>query len=252
MSLENNTFILSSILEILREGVVVSSNIVNGIENYALSEYLLQSVFLKMTGYQEQKLKCICWDIASIDLDFRYKLLNKLKLSECSSKEDKNTVYNELHDLLLKYEVFSNDDEFSKFLDAKTIAEKTKETIIKYFENTLFEYNMEQNFDIFTNDKFLIDAYSNFKEKKNIFPVDNIRKKYNILRFYENGLYRERNRCAHNLRSYQQNLPRLIDIRNKENTNYNYYNYFHLLSIMDEIYKKMYEKLIERVTLYNW
>ncbi len=251
MSMENNTFILSSILEIIREGVVVSSNIVNGIENYALSEYLLQSVFLKMTGYQEQKLKCICWDIASIDLDFRYKYLNKLKLSECSSKEDKNTVYTELHDLLLKYEAFSNDDEIIAFLDAKTIAEKTKETIIKYFENTLFEYNMEQNFAIFTNDKFIIDAYTNFKYKKNIFPSDNSRK-YNILRFYENGLYRERNRCAHNLRSYQQNLPRLIDIRNEKIVKYNYYNYFHLLSIIDEIYKKMYEKLIERIPIYNW
>lgn len=249
MSLENNTFILSSILEILREGVVVSSNIVNGIENYALSEYLLQSVFLKMTGYQEQKLKCICWDIASIDLDFRYKLLNKLKLSECSSKDDKNTVYTALYDLLISYGIFSNDDEISAFLDAKTIAEKTKETIIKYFENTLFEYNMEQDFTIFKNDNFLIDAYSNLKGKKSIFPVDNSQN-YNILRFYENGLYRERNRCAHNLRSYQQNLPRLIDIRNKGNANY--YYYFHLLSIMDEIYKKMYEKLIERITVYNW
>ena len=31
----------------------------------------MQSIFMKMTGAQEQKMKCICWEIATIDFDLR-------------------------------------------------------------------------------------------------------------------------------------------------------------------------------------
>jgi hypothetical protein len=52
---KHTDFILSPITDILREVVSANAGIGNGIETYPLSEYILQSAFLKMTGFQEQK-----------------------------------------------------------------------------------------------------------------------------------------------------------------------------------------------------
>jgi hypothetical protein len=39
----------------------------------------MQSIFIKMTGFQEQKLKCIVWELATDDYEYRYhKLTDKL------------------------------------------------------------------------------------------------------------------------------------------------------------------------------
>ena len=44
----------------------------------ALKDYFLSSIFLRMTGAQEQKLKCICWEIATHNYDFRYEYMKKV------------------------------------------------------------------------------------------------------------------------------------------------------------------------------
>lgn len=49
----------------------------DNMESYPLCEYVMQSLFLKLTGAQEQKLKCICWDIATHNYEYRYDFLNK-------------------------------------------------------------------------------------------------------------------------------------------------------------------------------
>ena len=68
-------FITSDIFEIVDDAIMSASTIDPNIAHYPLCEYLLQSVFLRLTGYQEQKLKCILWEIASDDFDFIHKLL---------------------------------------------------------------------------------------------------------------------------------------------------------------------------------
>ena len=52
-------FITSDIFEIVDDAIMSTSTIGQNIAHYPLCEYLLQSVFLRLTGYQEQKLKCI-------------------------------------------------------------------------------------------------------------------------------------------------------------------------------------------------
>ena len=90
-------FILSPITDILKDAVSASAGIGNGIETFPLCDYIMQSVFLKMTGFQEQKMKCICWEMATVDYDYRRALLaNDDKLGECSSYEDKNKIYKRL------------------------------------------------------------------------------------------------------------------------------------------------------------
>ena len=66
--MNNHTeFILSPITGILKDVVSASTGIGSGIETYPLCDYIMQSVFLKMTGFQEQKMKCICWELATND-----------------------------------------------------------------------------------------------------------------------------------------------------------------------------------------
>ena len=58
--MRNHTeFILSPITKILDDVVSASSGIGSGIETFSLCDYVMQSVFMKMTGFQEQKMKCI-------------------------------------------------------------------------------------------------------------------------------------------------------------------------------------------------
>ncbi len=87
-------FIISDIFDVVDDAIMSTSSIGQNISHYSLCEYLFQSVFLRLTGYQEQKLKCILWEIASDDLDFRYKYLSgSVKVNECSQLSDKNIVY---------------------------------------------------------------------------------------------------------------------------------------------------------------
>lgn len=86
-------FILTPLTEVLADGVNACSSLPVGIENSAMGEYFMQSLFLKMTGAQEQKLKCICWVMATNDYRYRYDLLNVKQYGECSEYKHKKGIY---------------------------------------------------------------------------------------------------------------------------------------------------------------
>lgn len=67
---KHKDFILSPIINILQEVASANYGIANGIETYPLSEHVMQSVFLRMTGFQEQKMKSICWELATNDYEY--------------------------------------------------------------------------------------------------------------------------------------------------------------------------------------
>lgn len=93
-------FISTSVFEILQEGVAAAECIQQeGVDTYPILGYLLQSVFLRMTGYEEQKLRNICWEVATIDLDYRYQMIQgRVSYGEYSSLEDKKKVYDLLRE----------------------------------------------------------------------------------------------------------------------------------------------------------
>ena len=95
-SSEHSEFILSPLFDELRGGVSACRGIDGGIESFPLCEYVVQSLFLKLTGALEQKAKCICWDIATLDYEYRYDFLNRKKYGEFSDWDSKNGVYNDL------------------------------------------------------------------------------------------------------------------------------------------------------------
>ena len=89
-------FIITPISNILLDGIFASASIKAGAESYPLGEYFFQSLFLRMTGAQEQKLKCICWEMATDDYTYRYDLLHKKNYGECSNYSEKNSIYKDL------------------------------------------------------------------------------------------------------------------------------------------------------------
>ena len=97
----HTNFILSPITDILKDVVSASAGIGNGIETFPLCDYVMQSVFLKMTGFQEQKMKCVCWELATVDYEYRYEF-TKIPLGECSSFKEKQSIYKGLIEQIKK------------------------------------------------------------------------------------------------------------------------------------------------------
>ena len=91
IELIHSRFIFAPISDIFEETISDCSTLELGIENQPLSEYILQTTFLKMTGASEQKLKCICWEMASRDYEYRYEYLKNTH-GECSDYKDKNAI----------------------------------------------------------------------------------------------------------------------------------------------------------------
>ena len=122
-------FILTPIKTILDEGVNACQSLPSGIESFPISEYHFQSLFLRMTGASEQKMKCIFWQMATDDVQYRYKYLNYQGIGECSTYASKNVVFKDLIAQICKknpnFCIQSLWDDFK--YDAATVAsERTK------------------------------------------------------------------------------------------------------------------------------
>ena len=89
-------FILRPETAIIKEAFRSLDATNGGIETYPISDYLLHSLFLRLTGAQEQKLKCICCEMACRDYEYRYERYERKPYGECSSYDDKCMVYNDL------------------------------------------------------------------------------------------------------------------------------------------------------------
>ena len=95
MSLRTD-FIITPIEEVFCQGIAVANGLKSaGIEAYPALEYILSSLFLRMTGFSEQKLRSIHWMIATKNLDVRYEMIkgDQGKYGEYSTIEKKKDFY---------------------------------------------------------------------------------------------------------------------------------------------------------------
>lgn len=230
-------FIISDIFEIVDDAIISASAIDQNIAYYPLCEYLLQSVFLRLTGYQEQKLKCILWEIASDDFEFRYKYLNgSINVSECSRLEDKNKVY-----VILKKTLedknhifpFPNKDETNRQIS------EIRDSLISKFETTIFRKWLPHDYSRFIDFSKKIQYIDN-----GYFTVGGIFGGDNILNESFEKLNRHRNRCAHNLLSYQNNIPQLYDLTKDNNGSDNYFTRILLICMVDNVFTRMFKYYI--------
>ncbi len=239
-------FIETPLLNLLRDVVSDSNNVSNDIEFYGISGYVLHSLFLRMTGAQEQKLKCICWDLATEDYEYRYSRYNKWELGECSKLKDKSTVFSDLvaavRVLKPGYSVFGN-----------ALANK------QAFVNNTFNSIL----DILNNSNLVAcfpGEYATYLDIINQFDLSNIEAGDQLFRSPDNLtlenmtddtvgaatyslLYKHRNRCAHNTLSYQNNIPTFQELNNeKVQRYYNIFLFITILIIIDNLFIKVYQK----------
>lgn len=285
----HDRFILTPILDILRDTVNACAGLGIGIESQSLCEYVLQTTFLKMTGASEQKLKCICWEMATNDYSYRYKYLKK-NYGECSSFLDKNKIYKDLVNMLSKQDssfsvdsIFDDIDVASK--EKEIVAEKIKTAIsnsekkknrklteqeIQKMTKGMTEYYAQKIHDekdqhesvrviLFESIQDMIESvighslisqwdqhnYQNYKDRwkslsKYHYAEDALLSQ-KLQEFFNDYVYAHRNRCAHNLLSFQNNLPTLKTLIDEGFVYDNYFFRFSMLILIDEVFVRLYK-----------
>lgn len=238
---EHTDFILSPLSDILEEGFLACQAVGDGIESYPLCDYVLQSLFLKLTGAQEQKLKCICWDLATKDYDYRYDYLNRKNYGECSNYDSKNGIFKDLISIIqkrdstfdptetLKAELSSFLPKISAMYDGTLMSEWQASEYFYYkssFSSTISVSQIGQS----QQSKGGSTTYSLFQS-----PIKDM---------YESVVYRHRNRCAHNTLSYQINKPDLDFLASNDAIRHNYFLRFSLILVIDRIFVVLFEKYL--------
>jgi hypothetical protein len=235
MTNSHTEFILSPVTDIISDVVNSSVGIGNGIETFPLCDYVMQSVFIKMTGFQEQKMKSVCWSLASNDFEYRYEL-TRVPLGECSSYDDKQEVYADLISQIKKRNVHFK---LSNGLDKDKLLTETTAKIKSEFAGTNLSIWAQKSFNeydaiwshvkvsLFANNESILFSKSN--------------QGFSLRTLYEDHLYRHRNRIAHNTQSYQQNLPTLKTLLNENYRYENYFSYFSVLVLIDNIFIELFK-----------
>lgn len=250
MSIHSN-FIYTPLSDILEDAANATQCIGQSIDVFPLCDYIMQSIFMKMTGAQEQKMKCICWELATVDFEIRYDLYNNWNLGECSALSAKNKIF-----VILLKAISKIKDDFNpnSAIDKNSILQATKDTLIKFHRNSNINSFSSREYQEFIKIFDTIEdkcIYQILDKNQLLFSkCDNCSNhktctKQKMLDNMYSHMYAHRNRCAHNLMSYQQNLPSLKSLSSADYIYENYYIRFALLIIIDLIITELY-RIFER------
>lgn len=245
----HSDFILAPIIEVLADGVNACKGVGYGMETQPLSEYVLSALFLRATGALEQKLKCICWEIATHDYDFRYQFMRgDFQLGEYSDYKSKNKIYNFLIRQIIK---------LKKTKLGYTVDDKTKDDLIQEVISnieTLFEdtniLEWEKNSFIF----YKANVFNRLSKEQILANSDKSGRKLlesSLQKDYDEIVYKHRNRLAHNTSSYQRNLPTLEVLATEEYKWHNYFYRYSLLFLIDLIFIHLYREYRESFESYS-
>jgi len=246
--MSHNKFILSPLSDILSDISSASYGAGSGIETFPLCDYVMQSVFLKLTGAQEQKMKCIFWEIASHDYEYRYRKLKQGIIGEFSSYKDKEGIYKDLASQLKK---LRPSQPLSELIDYSETLKKTREAVDTAFEGTNLQIWSQKSYSEY---KELVSAIKvcHFSDEMNLFVAKGNIKSENLLPFnkglkeaYIDHLYAHRNRVAHNTLSFQQDLPTLSRLRSGEYIYENYFLHFFIIVLIDNIFIALFSRYLE-------
>ena len=239
-------FILTPISSILSEAQASLKLQPMVMENIAIGEYVMQTIFLKMTGFQEQKCKCINWELATDDYEYRYDAYGdrgEYKIGEGSSWDDKCRIFKGLQHQILK-EGKDIEKELAKEKIKDTLT-NTKKAIKDLYLNCPLMKEYTREYVIFEKlcgqisreclRPDLCDIFSN----KEIEVVPN--HKITLTDMYKHYVYRHRNRCAHNLLSYQENRPTMNTMSSSEMAMNNYFIRFLVVALIDDEMRLLFE-----------
>ena len=243
--INHREFILTPVESVLKEAIVANFGIGSGIETYPVNEYIMNSVFLKMTGFQEQKLKFITWEIASNDLEYRRTLLNNDdKLGEYSKLEAKNKVFRRFVEAIMIL-----DKEFNVYesLNKSNLQKETTDYVKKVFKGTNLSTWHQRKFNSFfkTNENELIpiNQFLQPNSKGNLGPLFQ-----SIIQNRYEELYKQRNTLAHNLSSYRVSSQSFRELAITTDKDKNYFIWFSILILIDKIFIDLYKIYVVKLS----
>lgn len=252
----HSTFILSPIEGILSDAMNVICTLSGSMASFPIWEYILQSVFLKMTGAQEQKMKCICWEISSVDYEIRRKIFNKWEFGECSTLKHKQTILKHLHEAIKH---INEHCDIERKIDLNTIFLNSTNLIDEFYEKSgvkgfmcrpYMEYKQLMS-HLSSNCLSITSIFkncANCTHRGDSSRPEICAKSKGLSSVYER-LYIHRNRCAHNILSYQQNKPELNMLYNVEHIYDNYFFRFLILIIIDKLFIELYKVFKSEIEL---
>lgn len=225
--MKHKEFILTHLTDLIEQTLRPMDLYKGQVCNYIMKEYVLQTLFMKLTGCMEQKAKCILWDIATYDFEYRREFLRENpKQGEYSKYDSKNFVYG----ALVEYGGMIDDTRKKELLTQLVDFKKKilEESILKvWLPRELRNLKIKE---LFATKRW---AGSSLLES----PLND--------EIYEK-LYKYRNRCAHNVLSYQGNVMNPQKI--KEVGDASYATWFTLLVLMDMIYMELYKMFTIKYT----
>lgn len=246
-------FILSPMTDLVRQASGAISCLKGGIEVYPISEYVLQSLFLKLTGFQEQKMKCVCWELATLDYDYRYHRVLRGSIGECSNYSDKSAVVADIANAISKLNRDFKIEEFTQDLDPSDLATELysfysqtghvgwMDRAYRQFQSFAWSSMGGECMRIRAKDQ-LFGSCEHCKNKEAC-PVYQVWRKRNALvSLFNTAVYSHRNRCAHNLLSQQRNRPSFGRLIEQEDLEENYFVRFFLLLMIDDVIVKLFKK----------
>lgn len=249
----NSEYIKIPITSLLDEAIAILSNMEWNMRSFAVAEYIFHSLFLKMTGAQEQKFKCLVWEIGSIDLDFRKNQIfdKKWEYGECSKLDVKNDIIKALYNCTKEYQwnksenIISEKERDDIYLNAKEYINYLYERALKksVYHREYNDFNRIWQSKIMPTDSIWWENNGQlvpFKNKDNY----NAKDRDNIITFkdvYDN-LYYYRNLCAHNFKAFQTNNFDFNRMRKAVDVTNNYFFRFAALMVIDAIVITIYKK----------
>lgn len=101
---KHDDFIFCPIIKVLENSIDVISLVEEGIESYLLNDYIMSAIFIQMTGFQEQKFKCIAWELATENYNFRREFLKDFSSEGFSTYKSKSELYKKINKNIGEYE----------------------------------------------------------------------------------------------------------------------------------------------------
>ena len=244
MQNNNHKFILTPISNILKDAVTACRGIGEGIETVPLREYLFQTVFLKLTGASEQKLKCICWEMATYDYNYRYQTISR-QIGECSCYDEKKSIFQDLSKVISGLNPHYDFNALFMDRNKEELLDVLRNDYISILDNSQLAKWENRAFHYFKTSEPIINKNSfaiRNKQPSAKFPYTFTDEKFK--KYYEDIVYRHRNRYAHNLTSYQNNIPTLKVLSSEGFMTQNCFDMMFSLIVFDHVFMIFFSEFI--------
>ena len=162
---------------------------------------------------------------------------NEDKLGECSTYISKNKIYKALVKQIVKLDSNFEIKNIKKDIIKNNSFDKVKEM----FKNTNLATWNKNKLDEFQKSEIIKDTQ--YLNSQNNLLENTIQEKYE-------QLYNQRNRIAHNTQSYQQNLPDFKMLCVEQEYTRNYFLWFAILLLIDNIFIEIYKTYIDLLDTY--